>query len=141
MAVHLEKVVGENKEEIVAQIVTYMRREMPTYEALPMDEVRSRVSVLVDMLHEALVKNERQTWDDFVERMVRQRLKEGYALAEIQQVIDIVERVLLSVIARAYRRDPHAVRGAKSRFIESFMFETRATVDKAYKRSAEMASR
>jgi len=141
MAVELEKVVEENREEIVAQIAAQMRREMPTYEALPIEEVRQRAGTLIDILHRALAKNERQTWEAFVEMMVRQRLEEGHSLAQIQQVMDIVERVLLSVVARAYKEDPRAVRGAKSRFIEGFMFETRATVEKAHERSMGMASR
>lgn len=141
MAVELEQLIEENKDEIVAQIAAEMSREMPAYEALPLEEVRQRAGTLIGMLHKALERDERQTWEAFVERMVRQRLEEGHSLAQIQQVMDIVERVLLSVIARAYRQDPHAVRGAKSRFIESFMFDTRAAVGKAYERSTEMAGR
>jgi hypothetical protein len=73
-----------------------------------------------------------------VEKMVPQRLEEENDLAQVQQVIGIVQRVLLSLIVRTYKQNPHAVRRARSRFIEGFMFETRATVDRAYERSTEM---
>jgi exopolyphosphatase/pppGpp-phosphohydrolase len=80
-----------------------MRREMPIYEALPVEEVRQRAGILLDMLHRALARNEPPTREAFAERMVRQRLKEGHSSAQIQLVMDIVDRVPQSVIAGACR--------------------------------------
>ena len=141
MAKELEKVIEENGEEIVAQTVTEMKSQMSTYEALPVEEIRRRVGILIDTLHEALVRNERQIRGDFVCKMVGQRLEEGYPLAQIQHVIRVAEHVLRGVIVGACKQDPHAVGGAKSRFVEGIMFDTRAAVDTVCeKRSAEVVN-
>jgi len=48
MAVELEEVVAEKREEIAAQIVIQMGSELSTYRALPIAEVRRRVDILID---------------------------------------------------------------------------------------------
>ena len=91
---------------LIREIAARVHAEIPDYHQLPLDTVTARFTAIVDALILSLATRDPSHFTNFVERVGRQRLDQGFAIDSLLTAAAIVQDVALQTIPPALAADP-----------------------------------
>ncbi|HMA35889.1 MAG TPA: hypothetical protein VKY74_15605 [Chloroflexia bacterium] len=93
---------------LISQISTRVHTEIPDYQNVPLEIVTERYAAIVDALIKSLATHEPSHFTNYVERIGRTRMNQGYTINGLLTAAAIVQDVALQTIPPALAADPEA---------------------------------
>lgn len=95
----LALVLKENRDRIINQWINRLHNKASDrYGQRPIQELFSLTSEATDANYSALVRNDFSKIDNFIEKITRLRLGEGFTLSEVQKAFDVYRSILVPIL-------------------------------------------
>jgi hypothetical protein len=100
MITSLDKLIAENRDELMDSVVKDAIRSIPSYGGAPLMQTVGRVERWLDALASSIQENEPEILERYLNMVAAERREEGYAIGDLHMIVRITEEHLGSLVSR-----------------------------------------
>lgn len=134
MATSLDKLIVENQESLVDQIVKDAIRQIPSYGRAPLQLTIERVEQWLRTLAASIERNDPHILEHYLAAIAVERQEEGYPIGELHAIVRITEQHLRDVVVSS--SSDEIERNALNALLEAVMGAARMVLSVTYVLSA-----
>ncbi len=135
MAITLDSLLVEHREELGDAIVKDAIRQIPAYRAAPLRLTIDRVDLWLATLTASLAQNDPKILAGYLIAVAGERQEEGFSIGELHTVVEITEERLLDLIT-ANCQEPVRCNALRA-LLDAVMGAARMTISVAYLMSTQ----
>lgn len=101
MEVTLDRLIVENRESLVDDIVKDAIRQIPAYGQAPLRQTIDRVERFLDALVASIAHDDPDLLEQYLVGVAQERKQQGIAIMELHAIVDIAEKHLRATVQSA----------------------------------------